>query len=428
MIIDIVMPKMGESITEGTILEWRKKVGEFVEKDELFLEIGTDKVDSEIPCVESGTLVEILAEVNEVVDVGKTIAKIETKTTVEGKNNTLDSSSKEKELEKVLQEKIQTPAEQIVPSNKNSAKVDLSENTANFLTRAVMKAAREKNISTNELSQIKGTGRKGRVTKKDILNYSKLNTDAVLDLDKNTMENTSFAVATHTEEMDNMRKIIADHMKKSLDTAAHVHVVNEINMTQISNYIKNNDASFIETEGFNLTYTPFILDAVIKALKEFPEMNASINNTAVTYHKNINLGIAVALDSGLIVPVMYNCEEKNFLGLCRSLNDIASRSRSKKINPDELSGSTFSISNFGVFDVTIGTPIINQPNVGILGVGAVKKRAVVVEHSSGDSIGIQSMMNLSLGFDHRLIDGSGGARFINAIKKYIESSNLENLY
>ena len=428
MIIDIVMPKMGESITEGTILEWRKKVGEFVEKDELFLEIGTDKVDSEIPCVESGTLVEILAEVNEVVDVGKTIAKIETKTTVEGKNNTLDSSSKEKELEKVLQEKIQTPAEQIVPSNKNSAKVDLSENTANFLTRAVMIAAREKNISTNELGQIKGTGRKGRVTKKDILNYSKLNTDAVLDLDKNTMENTSFAVATHTEEMDNMRKIIADHMKKSLDTAAHVHVVNEINMTQISNYIKNNDASFIETEGFNLTYTPFILDAVIKALKEFPEMNASINNTAVTYHKNINLGIAVALDSGLIVPVMYNCEEKNFLGLCRSLNDIASRSRSKKINPDELSGSTFSISNFGVFDVTIGTPIINQPNVGILGVGAVKKRAVVVEHSSGDSIGIQSMMNLSLGFDHRLIDGSGGARFINAIKKYIESSNLENLY
>ena len=428
MIIDIVMPKMGESITEGTILEWRKKVGEFVEKDELFLEIGTDKVDSEIPCVESGTLVEILAEVNEVVDVGKTIAKIETKTTVEGKNNTLDSSSKEKELEKVLQEKIQTPAEQIVPSNKNSAKVDLSENTANFLTRAVMKAAREKNISTNELGQIKGTGRKGRVTKKDILNYSKLNTDAVLDLDKNTMENTSFAVATHTEEMDNMRKIIADHMKKSLDTAAHVHVVNEINMTQISNYIKKNDASFIETEGFNLTYTPFILDAVIKALKEFPEMNASINNTAVTYHKNINLGIAVALDSGLIVPVMYNCEEKNFLGLCRSLNDIASRSRSKKINPDELSGSTFSISNFGVFDVTIGTPIINQPNVGILGVGAVKKRAVVVEHSSGDSIGIQSMMNLSLGFDHRLIDGSGGARFINAIKKYIESSNLENLY
>ena len=265
MIIDIVMPKMGESITEGTILEWRKKVGEFVEKDELFLEIGTDKVDSEIPCVESGTLVEILAEVNEVVDVGKTIAKIETKTTAIDKNKTLDSS-KEKEVEKVSQEKIQTPVEQTVPPNKNSATVNLSENTANFLTRAVMKVAREKNISTNELSQIKGTGRKGRVTKKDILNYSKLNTDDVIDMDKNTIENTSFAVATHTEEMDNMRKIIADHMKKSLDTAAHVHVVNEINMTQISNYIKNNDSSFIETEGFNLTYTPFILDAVIKAL------------------------------------------------------------------------------------------------------------------------------------------------------------------
>ena len=170
------------------------------------------------------------------------------------------------------------------------------------------------------------------------------------------------------------------------------------------------------------------MDAVIKALKEFPEMNASINNTAITYHKNINLGIAVAVDDGLMVPVMFSCEEKNFLGLCRALNDIALRARSKEINPDELSGSTFSISNFGVFDVTIGTPIINQPNVGILGVGAVKKRAVVIENSEGDSIGIQSMMNLSLGFDHRLIDGSGGAKFINAIKKHIESTNLKNLY
>ena len=427
MIVEIVMPKMGESITEGTILEWRKKVGEFIEKDELFLEIGTDKVDSEIPCAEAGKLIEILAEVNEVVDVGKTIAKIETDIS-DDKDNSAPSTSFEGEVvEKKSQEKPKSPVSDNVLQDESFEKEVSSKKATNLVTRAVMKAAREKNISMEDLGKIIGTGRKGRVTKKDILSYAKSNNlDKELSVDK-APRSISFATATHTEEMDNMRKIIADHMKNSLDTAAHVHVVNEINMTQIATYIEKHDPSFLKSEGFKLTYTPFILDAVIKALKEFPEMNASINNTAVTYHKNINLGIAVALDGGLMVPVIPNCEEKNFLGLCRSLNDIASRSRLKKINPDELSGSTFSISNFGVFDVTIGTPIINQPNVGILGVGAVKKRVVVIDDSTGDSIGIQSMMNLSLGFDHRLIDGSEGAKFINAIKKYIESSNLENL-
>jgi len=426
MIIEIVMPKMGESITEGTILEWRKKVGEFVEKDELFLEIGTDKVDSEIPCAESGTLIEILAEVNEIVEVGKTIAKIETEASA--KNNKLDSHSRGKDIDEKPQEKPKDFNKKNLSRKESSPDLTTSEKTNNFITRAVMKAAREKNISMEELNQIEGTGRKGRVTKKDILNYAKSNTYTTKPIIEKTSNTLSFTSATHTEEMGNMRKIIAEHMKKSLDTAAHVHVVNEVNMTHIASYIENNDSYFTKNEGFSLTYTPFILNALIKALKEFPEMNASINNTVITYHKNINLGIAVALDDGLMVPVMFNCEEKNFLGLCRSLNDIASRSRSNKINPDELTGSTFSISNFGVFDVTIGTPIINQPNVAILGVGAVKKRAIVIENSSGDSIAIQNMMNLSLGFDHRLIDGSGGAKFINAIKKHIESSNLENLY
>ena len=428
MIIEIVMPKMGESITEGTILEWRKKVGEFVEKDELFLEIGTDKVDSEIPCVESGTIIEILAEVNEVVEVGKTIAKIDTGDSSEGKKNTPDPIDLEKGSNKELQEKEQIEIESSASQKKDLSSKSIPQSSNNFITRAVMKVAREKNISIDELNQIEGTGRKGRVTKKDVLNYVKSSVDIAKPSTEKKSQSQTFVTATHSVEMDNMRKIIADHMKKSLDTAAHVHVVNEVNMSHIANYIEENDSSFSRDEGFRLTFTPFILDAVIKALKEFPEMNASINNTAITYHKNINLGIAVAVDEGLMVPVMFSCEEKNFLGLCRGLNDIASRARNKEINPDELSGSTFSISNFGVFDVTIGTPIINQPNVGILGVGAVKKRAVVIENSEGDSIGIQSMMNLSLGFDHRLIDGSGGAKFINAIKKHIESTNLKNLY
>lgn len=428
MIIEIVMPKMGESITEGTILEWRKKVGEHVEKDELFLEIGTDKVDSEIPCAESGTIIEILAEVNEVVEVGKTIAKIDTGEILNDNKSISDAIALEKDSEGSAREKTQKKI-----ANESIVKEDLpkprtSEVSNNFITRAVMKAAREKNILMDELNLINGTGRKGRITKKDVLNYVKPSVDTAKPFTEKISRHLSFASATHSVEMDNMRKIIADHMKKSLDTAAHVHVVNEVNMTNIANYIEYNDSSFSRDEGFKLTYTPFILDAVIKALKEFPEMNASINNTAITYHKNINLGIAVAVEDGLMVPVMFSCEEKNFLGLCRALNDIALRARSKEINPDELSGSTFSISNFGVFDVTIGTPIINQPNVGILGVGAVKKRAVVIENSEGDSIGIQSMMNLSLGFDHRLIDGAGGAKFINAIKKHIESTNLKNLY
>ena len=428
MIVDIVMPKMGESITEGTILEWRKKVGDPVEKDELFLEIGTDKVDSEIPCVESGIIVEILAEVNEVVEVGKVIAKIETDQLSTGQLKPKDETAEPK-TEPVLEKSEPAEIQSDLSENQSSKKIEKPsikiKDSDKFFTRAVMKTARENNISQDELDGIQGTGRKGRVTKKDILQYIK--SGKKLDSKDLVANKTQFASATHTQEMDHMRKIIADHMKTSLETSAHVHVVNEVNMTAIANYINENNTSFEEQEGFSLTFTPFILDAVIKALKDYPEMNASINNTAITFHKNINIGVAVALNEGLMVPVMFNCEEKNFLGLCRALNDIALRSRSKQISPDELSGSTFSVSNFGVFDVTIGTPIINQPNVGILGVGAVKKRPVVIEASSGDSIGIKSMMYLSLGFDHRLIDGAGGSRFIDSIRENIENVNFESL-
>ena len=429
MIVDIVMPKMGESITEGTILEWRKKVGDPVEKDELFLEIGTDKVDSEIPCVESGIIVEILAEVNEVVEVGKVIAKIETDQLSTGQLKPKDETAEPKTepvLEKSEPAEIQSDLSETQSSKKIEKPSTKIKDSDKFFTRAVMKTARENNISQDELDGIQGTGRKGRVTKKDILQYIK--SGKKLDSKDLVANKAQFASATHTQEMDHMRKIIADHMKTSLETSAHVHVVNEVNMTAIANYINEKNSSFEEQEGFSLTFTPFILDAVIKALKDYPEMNASINNTAITFHKNINIGVAVALNEGLMVPVMFNCEEKNFLGLCRALNDIALRSRSKQISPDELSGSTFSVSNFGVFDVTIGTPIINQPNVGILGVGAVKKRPVIIEDHNGDSIAIQSMMNLYLGFDHRFIDGAGGAKFINAVKKHIELTNLENLY
>ena len=427
MIVDIVMPKMGESITEGTILEWRKKVGDFVEKDELFLEIGTDKVDSEIPCLESGKIIEILADVNDVVEVGKVIARVETNGSSEDKKEANPPIDLELEPKIKVDEVQKKEPEPSLSKSKPIENQDMRTNSTKFYTRAVLKVARLNQISTSELDSINGTGRKGRVTKKDILDYADFinNSASSKPAEKNTAQ---FPSSSHTIEMDHMRKIISEHMKKSLDTSAHVHVVNEVNMSAIANYINEKNQSFKQKEGFSLTYTPFIIDALVKALQDFPELNSSLINTAITYHKNINIGVAVSLDGGLMVPVMFNCEEKNFLGLCRALNDIANRARAKQIAPDELSGSTFTISNFGVFDVTIGTPIINQPNVGILGVGAVKKRPVVVESENGDSIAVQSMMNLSLGFDHRLIDGSGGAKFINAIRQYIETMNLENLY
>ena len=217
-------------------------------------------------------------------------------------------------------------------------------------------------------------------------------------------------------------------MRISLDTAAHVYVMTEVDMTDIVSYVDKNEQLFYEKESFKLTYTPFIVNAVVKAINQYPLMNSSIEGNEVIHKKNINIGLAVSLDKGLMVPVIENCEEINFLGLCRRVNDLSVRARSNKLQPDELQGSTFSISNFGVFNVTMGTPIINQPNVGILGVGAIKKQPVVIESELGDTIGIRSQMILSLGFDHRLIDGAGGSKFIEKIRSEIENMKLMDLF
>ena len=430
MLLDVVMPKMGESITEGTILEWRKKVGDLVEKDELFLEIGTDKVDSEIPSLESGIIVEILALENDVVDVGTVIARIETDQSL------VDISSPSKKPMKASEpEPINKPIKVEQAPSTTKKKVDSveSQNGKKFYTPVVLKIASQEGIPLNELEQISGSGRGGRVTKKDVLNYIEnhniIQTQVVepaLPFSPAPLANSS-ALPGRTEEMHHMRKIIADHMKKSIETSAHVYVMTEVDMTSIVDFVNENENDFLSREGYKLTYTPFMVDAVVKALKDFPEMNSSLLGTSVTYHKNINIGLAVAIENGLMVPTMFNCEEKNFLGLCRAVNDVANRTRNKQISTDELTGSTFTITNFGVFGVTIGTPIINQPNVGILGVGAIKKQAVVVESPQGDAIAIRSMMMLSLGFDHRLIDGAGGAKFIERIRHYLVTMDLRQV-
>jgi pyruvate/2-oxoglutarate dehydrogenase complex dihydrolipoamide acyltransferase (E2) component len=430
MLVDVVMPKMGESITEGTVLEWRKKVGDPVEKDELFLEIGTDKVDSEIPSLEAGIIVEILALENDVVDVGTVIARIETDESL------VDISSPSKKPMKVPEpEPINKPIKVEQSPSRKKKKVDSAEsqNGKKFYTPVVLKIASQEGIPLNELEQISGSGRGGRVTKKDILNYIENHTtkqtqgvEQTSTSSSDPLVNPSF-LPGRTEEMHHMRKLIADHMKKSIETSAHVYVMTEVDMTSIVDFVNGNENAFLSREGYKLTYTPFMVDAVVKALQDFPEMNSSLLGTSVTYHKNINIGLAVSIENGLMVPSMFNCEEKNFLGLCRTVNDVANRTRNKQISADELTGSTFTISNFGVFGVTIGTPIINQPNVGILGVGAIKKQAVVVESPQGDAIAIRSMMMLSLGFDHRLIDGAGGAKFIERIRHYLVTMDLRQV-
>tara|TARA_B000000557_G_scaffold13282_1_gene10538 strand:+ start:3102 stop:4367 length:1266 start_codon:yes stop_codon:yes gene_type:complete len=420
MIVDVVMPKMGESINEGTILEWRKEVGEKINLDEILLEIGTDKVDSEIPSSAAGTVIEILAEPNDVKEVGEVIARIDTGSSgyelpIEPRHLNDNPAEKEKKLS--------------VPSPRLSTITKIQEDAIQdrkvFYTPVVMKIAAENKISLGEIEKLEGTGRSGRITKKDILLYLEKK-----DHEAPAIKHPDVQVAPVTgrsEEMHHMRKMISKHMMESLNTSAHVYVMTEVDMTSIVDFVKKKQDEFKEREGYALTYTPFIIESVIKSLKDYPEMNSSISGSKVDYHRDINIGLAVAIENGLMVPAIPNCEEKNFLGICRSVNDVAKRTRDGSISSDELSGTTFTITNFGVFGVSMGTPIINQPNVGILGVGAIKKQPIVIENSAGDSIAIRSMMILTLGFDHRLIDGAGGSKFLESVREYIESMELSDI-
>jgi 2-oxoglutarate dehydrogenase E2 component (dihydrolipoamide succinyltransferase) len=362
-------------------------------------------------------------------DVGAVIARIETDVNQAKpvEETELNNETKKEHKEKYEAPKVEDP---VVDISKKKATNDYEEKR--FFTPVVNKIAQENNINNDELILIPGTGKSGRVTKLDILNYLKARNDSIKPNieSSNSLKPISSTFKGHETivEMDHMRKLIANHMRESIDVSAHVYVMSEIDMTNIVNFVKKENNAFNNKEGYPLTYTPFIINACVKALGKYREMNASISQNNIIYHKDINIGMAVAIEKGLMVPVLKNCEELNFIGLCRKLRDISTRARNNQLTPDELQGSTFSISNFGVFNVTMGTPIINQPNVGILGVGAVKKRPVVIETIEGDTIGIKSMMILSLGFDHRLVDGAGGSKFIEMVKENIETINLEDLF
>lgn len=395
---EVTMPKMGESLTEGTVLKWWKQPGDQVNKDETLLEISTDKVDSEIPSPVSGILEEILVKENETVEVGTVIARIG--------GTGKESVRKEAVVDRFPVET--TEKTETIPTAKESK-------AARFYSPLVKNIARKEGISVSELEKIPGSGHANRLTKKDILNYIK-------EGGIKTAEPLPTGERITVIPLDNIRKKIAEHMRFSLDTSAHVYSVSECDMSLVMGILNSRRQEFQQQEGFKLTVTPFILYAVVKSLLDFPGVNASLQEDKIIQKKDINLGIAVAAPRGLIVPVVKNAEEKSFTGLARSVNDLVIRARNNKLNYQDIEGSTFSVTNYGIFGNIIGLPIINQPNVAIMGIGAIKKRPVVIESPEGDAISIRSMLYISMSYDHRLIDGELGGRFMQRLVEYLENT------
>jgi len=411
-LIDVPMPKMGESVMEGTILKWHKKVGDKVKRDEIIFEISTDKVDTEVPSPIDGTLAEILFGENSTVEVGVTIAKIFSSGGI---------------VKPKLEQKIEHEQEKKTATTFSSKQTIVTSNR--FYSPLVLSIARTEGISMSELETIPGSGIGGRLSKNDLLNYVK--SGKIKNVSYTNTESVSLSstpsqksIPGQREEiipMDNIRQRIMHHMLNSKNTSVHVSAMIEVDMSRIYNFIEKSRDTFAN-EGIKLTYMPFISFAVIKGLKEYPLMNASIDGNNIVMKKYINLGIAVAVEpNGLIVPNIKNADERNIRGLAKSIADIGNRARTKKLVPDDIVDGTFSITNYGVFGSLFGTPIINQPEVGILGVGAVTKKPVVVENSGIESIAIKPMMYLSLSHDHRLVDGMLGGKFLKSVKDTLEN-------
>ncbi len=429
MIVDVLMPKMGESITEGTIVEWKKNVGDMIAKDETLLEISTDKVDSEIPCPTEGKVLELLFNENDTVEVNTIIARIGTEDSDSLDSNTENSVSDEKEnsneeiLEDVKKEEVSIK-EEVTSDNKEISKKDRI-----FYSPLVKSIAKKEGISLDELSSIKGSGNGGRVNKGDILNYidSKSNITQSSDVQPAAISAdyaSSAQLKDSIEQMDRVRVKIAEHMVNSKNVSAHVYTTSEVDVTNIVNIRNSKKDAFLNKNNIKLTYTPIIVSACIKAIQEYPLMNASIDGTNIVHHQNINMGIAVALpDNNLIVPVIKASEEKNFLGLSRNIDSYAKKARSNSLAADDIFGSTFTVTNPGIFGGLFGMPIINQPNVGILSVGSIEKRPVVKETEYGDAVFVRHMLYLTLGYDHRLIDGAYGTKFLSRVKELLENYN-----
>ncbi len=428
---EVKLPKMGESVAEATITSWVKNIGDSIEMDEAIVEIATDKVDSEVPSEVEGKLVEILFENDAVVKVGETIAIIETL----GENSspditeieTVDISQEAMEIENEINEIIETKS-----SDKNSV-------SDRFYSPLVKKIAETEGISKDELENVKGTGKDDRVTKDDILKYiesgrklvsndisNDLKDDQITIKAPKKVAKTITPVSVNGEdeiiELSRMGKLIASHMVNSVQTSAHVQSFIEVDVTNIVKWRGRIKDDFLKREGEKITYTPIFMQAVAKAIKDFPLINISVDGDKVIKRGAINLGLAVALSDGnLIVPVIKNADQLNLIGMTKVVNDLATRARTNKLLPDDVQGGTYTVTNVGGYGSLFGTPIINQPQVGILALGAIRKVPAVIETSEGDFIGIRHKMFLSHSYDHRVVNGALGSIFIKNIKESLEA-------
>lgn len=432
-IVDLIMPKMGESIMEATILRWHKKPGDSIALDETVLEIATDKVDTEVPSTASGVLSEVLFSESDVVPIGTVIARIKTEGT-------------QLQEETIVPEApVSKPPEPVeVPYQPVPLPVDRTGGAARFYSPLVMNIAQQEGIGLQELERIAGTGNDGRVTKKDILEYvanrnagvkpAAVQTPAaaplrpVVSAPAVTAQAPVATTGGNVEiiEMDRMRRLIADHMLKSRATSAHVTSFVEVDVTAMVMWRERVKKEFEKREGEKLTYTPLLIEAVVRCLKRYPWLNSSVEGHNIILKKDINIGMATALPSGnLIVPVIRHADQLNLVGLTRQVNQLANGARNGKLRPDDTQGGTFTFTNVGTFGSLMGTPIINQPQVAVLATGAIKKRPVVIETKEGDTIGIRHMMYISMSYDHRIIDGALGSTFLTAVGKELEQFDAE---
>ena len=434
---EIVLPRMGEGITDATLIRWLKKTGDEIAEEEALAEVATDKVDSEIPSSVAGVVKELLFEEGDVIEVGKVIAIITTEQEVPANSSvkkeeaaTLDDKEEKPQEESDRSEIPQKGAIPITLSGASGESLPAKGSSGRFYSPLVRNIAKQEGVTIEELDSLEGSGKESRITKDDLLKYLSNRTAP-----QKTATTTSSATSAPPQpilplttdgdqvvEMTRMRKLIADHMVFSRNTSVHVTSVVEIDVTNLVNWRNKYKTIFEKREGEKLTFTPIFIWAIAKTLREYPMLNASVDNNKIIVKKNINLGLAAALpDGNLIVPVIRDADHKNLLALAKIVNDLAKRARINKLQPDEIKEGTFTLTNVGSFDTLFATPIINQPQVGILAVGAIKKKPVVLETDFGDTIAIRSMMYLSMSYDHRVVDGALGGMALKRIGEYLQN-------
>lgn len=426
--IEMLMPKMGESIIEGTILTWLKKEGDSIDQDESVLEVATDKVDTEVPATHAGILKKILAKEGEVIAVGAPIAIIET-ASENGTSHTPSKIEPEPAKEELL---LSAPANTDAILAQPEPSIETPSADGRFYSPLVKSIAKEENISTSELSKIHGSGKDGRVTKEDMIGYLKSRKEAANSLEEKTIPSISepkaqisMSATDEIIEMDRMRKMISQRMIESKRISAHVTSFVEADMTNIVLWREKNKIAYKNKYGEGITFTPFFIEAIAKAIRDFPMINISVDGERIIKKKDINVGMAVALPSGnLIVPVIRNADQLNLVGISKKVNDLANRARNNKLTADDLAGGTYTVSNVGSFGNVMGTPIIPQPQVAIMAVGAIVKKPAVVETPTGDVIAIRHKMFLSHSYDHRVVDGALGGMFVRRVADYLEQFDL----